>query len=280
MRVQWLGRDSAERPQSPLAAVTSLGRPVLATVWAEKRGVALTAVLYVLGLVVWSLNASRRDLGIQAAANLQYLLAGLVPAVVLALALAIFAAWLKVPAWSRDRLLTSSPRSSRAAFRLGSVLWAVGVAAIAIGGWAGLLDTTPVAAPVYAITGAGFLLLGLTRDDSWLFRLIWNVYAPIVIAALAVVAFFFYSETLYPKLPQSLGGGKPRCARLDLDTGSVSAATLAALAPNATTQQPTVRTAKLDIVFAEGDKLFVKRPHTNDVLELRGGAVRTVAGCG
>jgi tetratricopeptide (TPR) repeat protein len=280
MRVQWLGRDTAERPQSPLAAVTSLGRPVLAHVWTEKRGVALTAVLYVLGLVVWSLNAGRRDLGIQAAANLQYLLAGLVPAVVLAFALAIFVAWVKIPAWSRDRLLTRSPSVSRIAFRLGSVLWAVGIAAIAVGGWAGLLDTVPVAAPVYAIAAAGFLLLGLTRDDSWLFRLVWNVYVPILIAALAVVAFFFYSETLYPKLPQSLGGGKPRCAQLDLDSGSVSGATLAALAPNASTNQPTVRTAKLDIVFSEGDTLFVKPPQTDRVLELRGGAVRTVAGCG
>lgn len=279
-RAAWLGSDTVERPQSPLNAVTSLGRPVLAHVWVEKRGVAVTALLYVLGLVVWSLNASRRDLGIQAAANVQYLVAGLVPALVLALALAIFAAWLKVPAWTRDRLLAWSPRSSRAAFWLGSWLWAVGLGAIAIGGWGGLLDTTTVAAPVYAIAGAGFLLLGLTRDDSWLFRLVWNVYAPIVIAALAALAFFFYSETLYPKLPQSLGGGKPRCAQLDLDTASVSSATLAALAPGAPTHRPIVRTRKLDIVFAEGDKLFVKQPHTNRVIELRGGAVRTVAGCG
>jgi hypothetical protein len=251
---------------------------VLAHVWAEKRGIALTAVLYIFGLVVWSLNAARRDLGLQASANLQYLLAGLVPAVVLAVALAIFVAWVKTPAWSRDRLLDRHPTVSRAGFRLGSVLWAVGLGAIAIGGPAGLLDTAAAAAPVFTIAGLGFLLLGLTRDDSWLFRLVWNVYAPIGIAALAVLAFFFYSETLYPKLPQSLGGGKPRCAQLDLDTGSVSAATLAALAPDAATA-PTVRTGKLDIVFAEGDKLFVKRPHTNDVIELRGGAVRTVAGC-
>lgn len=60
--------------------------------WSEKRGVALTATLYVLGLVVWSLNAARSELGLGVAADLQYLVAGLVPALVLALALAVLVA--------------------------------------------------------------------------------------------------------------------------------------------------------------------------------------------
>jgi hypothetical protein len=122
----------------------------------------------------------------------------------------------------------------------------------------------------------GFVLIGLTHEENWLFRLFWYAHAPFVIVVLAAAAFAFYAEALYPRLPQSLGGGKPRCAQLDLDRASLSAQTLADLAPRR--QGPIVRTARLDIVFAQGETLFVRRPGDDRVLELRGGAVRAVVG--
>jgi Flp pilus assembly protein TadD len=278
-RIARLGLDDDARPESPLAAVMSLGRPLLTFVWREKRGVALTVVLYVLGLVVWSLNAARRDLGLQAAADLQYLVAGAAPAAVLALALALLVAWFRLPAWSRDRLLRWRPREAGAIAAVGGWLVAGGSSAIAVFGWSGLLDRWPIllgtAVGAFAL---GTILTGLTRRGGALFALIWYGYGALGIVTLAFVAFTFYANVLYPRLPQSLGGGKPRCAQLDVDAGSISGATLAALAPGATGS--TVRTAKLDIVFAQGDLVFVKRPHEERLIALRSGAVRAVIGCG
>jgi hypothetical protein len=281
-RNAWLGRDVAGPPSSPLQAVASMGRPLVAFVWSEKRGLALTAVLYVLGLVVWSLNAARRDLGLGAAADLQYLLAGLAPALVVAFALALLVAWWKVPAWSRDRLLSWSPRTASALATVGAGLWAVGMLAVAVLGWSGVLDRVPaLTAVALGALVIGLAAQGLAREDSWLFRVVWYVYAPVLLVVLAFTAFAFYAEAVYPRLPQSLGGGKPRCAQLDLETASLSAATVTELAPAASRPYlQTLRTAELDIVFSRGETLFVKRPASDRVLELRGGSVRAVVACG
>ncbi|MGH3070923.1 MAG: hypothetical protein ACRDNB_01475 [Gaiellaceae bacterium] len=268
------------RPPSPLDAVATLSRPVVAFVWTEKRGLALTALLYLLGLVVWSLNAARRDLGLGAAADLQYLVAGIVPAIVLAVALALLVAWLRVPAWSRDRLATRAPRLSARLGSVGTVLFGASVVAIAGLGWTGVFDRFAVlTVVVFTAFATGIVLLGLTKEESWLFRLLWYVYGPIGVLLLLALAFAFYAEGIYPRLPQSLGGGKPRCAELDLDASSLSSATLAELAPGAP-PQGIVRTQRLDVVFTQGDTLFVQRPAQSRVLELRGGAIRAVVGCG
>lgn len=94
--------------------------------------------------------------------------------------------------------------------------------------------------------------------------------------ALAIV---FYADWAYPRLPQSLGGGKPRCAQLDLDTSSLSQTTLAELAPGAA-RTDVVRTQRLDIVFARGETLYVQRPAEDRTVELRGGSIRAVVACG
>ena len=248
-------------------------------VWSEKRGVALTVALYVLGLVVWSLNAARSEIGLGVAADLQYLVAGLVPALVLALALAVLVAWLKVPAWSRDRLHSWRPRLADAIWRTGVLVGSAGIVGYLLLGISGVLGRfVLLEGLLLAAFVIGLVLVGLTREEAnWLFRVIWYVYAPFGIVVLTAAAFLFYADALYPRLPQSLGGGKPRCAQLDLERASLSAQTLADLAPRR--QGPIVRTARLDIVFAQGDTLFVRRPGDDRVLELRGGAVRAVVGC-
>jgi hypothetical protein len=273
-------RGEDERPRSPFDAVATLSRPVVTFVWVEKRGVALTAVLYALGLVVWSLNASRRDLGIGAAADLQYLIAGLVPALVLALALAVLVAWLKVPAWSRDRLRTRWPRVATGIYVFGAVLGVVSVFSFATLGPTGVLDRFPVlAAVVFVGFGAGVILTNLAgNEETWLFRLVWYGYGFAGLAALVVLAFAFYAEAIFPSLPQSLGGGRPRCAQLDLDARLLSASTLAELGMPAPAGE-IVRTGRLDVVFAQGDTLFVTVPRDSRVVELRGGSIQAVVGC-
>ena len=247
--------------------------------WTEKRGAALTVLLYVLGLVVWSLNASRRELGLGAAADVQYLVAGLVPALVLAVALALLVAWLRVPGWARDRLNARWPGVAGALGSLGAVLFAVGIFGYAALGWTGVLDRFPLLAGVLLVVFfTGVVLVGLTREESWLFRLVWYVYAPIGILFLVALAFAFYAEGLYPRLPQSLGGGRPRCVQLDIDASSLSAQTLAEIAPGVA-RDGVVRTPRVDVVFTQGDTLFVQRQADALVVELRGGTIRAVVGC-
>lgn len=273
-------QGAAERPPSPFGAVATLSRPVVTFVWVEKRGLALTALLYALGLVVWSLNAARRDLAIGAAPDLQYLIAGLVPALVLALALAVLVAWLRLPAWSQDRLRRKS-RLASSMWAVGTVLGIVSVFSFAILGPTGVLDRFPILlALLFVAFGAGVILPTLAGDrETWLFRLVWYGYGLAGLVALVVLAFAFYAEAIFPRLPQSLGGGRPRCAQLDLDRRMLSADTLAELALPAPAGE-IVRTQRLDVVFAQGDTLFVTVPGDSRVLELRGGSIQAVAGCG
>lgn len=274
-----LDKTDDQKPPSPFDAVVTLSRPVVSFVWTEKRGLAFTALLYVLGLVVWSLNAARQDLGLGAAADLQYLVAGLVPALVLAVALALLVAWLRVPAWARDRLRSRWPGVAEALGALGAVLFASGVFGVAALGWTGVLSRVPaVEAVLIIVLFTGAVLVGLTREETWLFRLIWYVYGPLGVVLMLALAVAFYADWAYPRLPQSLGGGKPRCAQLDLDTSSLSQATLAELAP-AAARSDVVRTQRLDIVFAQGDTLYVQRPADDRIVELRGDSIRAVIGC-
>lgn len=278
-RIARLGVDVEERPESPATAVASLGRPLVTFVWREKRGIALTAVLYVCGLAVWSFNAARRDLGLQAAADLQYLIAGIVPALVIACALALLLGWFKVPAWTRDRLPSRRPRESDAVASLGAVLLGASLVSFSLLGWTGVLERWQVLAWLtYGAFGLGIVLVGLTRRGNALFSMFWYGYGAVGVVVLAALAFQFYSDVLYPQLPQSLGGGKPRCAYLDVDASSVSGSTLGELAPTGG-GTATVRTTKLDIVFAQDDLIFVRRPAADRLIALRSNAVRAVVGC-
>jgi hypothetical protein len=127
-------------------------------------------------------------------------------------------------------------------------------------------------------------------------RLIWTIAVLVGSFVAVILVFNFYSDTIYPELPQSLGGGLPRCARLDIDTTSISDQTLKGLvtrnsgqtersAETSAAADPQIRSIDVEILFARDDVLFVKRRDRKEAAgarpthELRGDVVRAVVAC-
>jgi tetratricopeptide (TPR) repeat protein len=269
---------TSEKPGSPLVRLRSTLAPVVHHVWNEKRTLALTAFLYVLGIGVWSVTSVRRDLTARPSADPQYLLAGVVPALLAAAALALLVLLFTFPRWFRDRLLARSERAWKALFKAGGILLTAGLAATVLASVTGVLDRVPL---LFSLLGGavmlGLLLIGLTKGDG-VFNLVWYGYGAFAVVLVAAVGYAFYAERVYPSLPQALGGGKPRCAQLDLTASALSAATLATLAPGS--NDPVVRTRHLDVLYSQGEVLFVRVAGGGAPIELRSGAVRAVVGCG
>jgi tetratricopeptide (TPR) repeat protein len=276
-------RRPARRPvRSPAAVVAGRFGPVARELWISRRRLLVPAVAYVAGLVVWSLNAARNDLGPQVAANLQYLVAGVIPALVVLAALALLFFVLPAPAWTRHWLASRKPRLRRVLAQVVNVTVAATLILIVIASPTHLDD---VVAPELLVIGfaASWILALFVNEEGWLFNLMWKAWGVLGVVFLLTFAFEFYAEAVYPRLPQALGGGAPRCAQLDIQTSALSSETVASLAPGASgSTAETVRTAKVDILFARDDVLFVRRRGTVEKAathELRGDAVRAVVGC-
>lgn len=97
--------------------------------------------------------------------------------------------------------------------------------------------------------------------------------------ALCLGGVWFYATTLYPRLPQALGGAQPQCVTLDLEADSIAKETLALLGA---TGHPAARTAKVWLLFSSSDSLVVQPrsgASTSGVVELRRDAVSAVAIC-
>jgi len=77
--------------------------PVFGEFWVARRALIIPALAYVGGLVVWSINANRNHLGSQVDASARYLIAGVVPAIVILAAVVLALALVELPTWLRDK---------------------------------------------------------------------------------------------------------------------------------------------------------------------------------
>jgi tetratricopeptide (TPR) repeat protein len=283
------GSSPSNVPRSPVAAVRSALSPIVNEFWTERRKVLVPTLAYAGGLVVWSINAHRNELGAQATLDVGYLIAGIVPGLIVfglfALVLFLVAAPPFVSEWMADRSLA----------QLGASL----VIVLAVIYWFGyLIAGAGAGLPLYFFIAASavlFVVPFFTSPSGAVGRAIWLVLVATAAVVASVYVFAFYAEGVYPRLPQALGGGLPRCARLDVDTTTLSQQTLEGLLPAATSDgspqetedaaTPKIRSVPVDILFSRDDVLFV-RPRSEDdqqvagnTHELRGGTVRAVISC-
>jgi len=122
---------------------------------------------------------------------------------------------------------------------------------------------------IVAVSRGNFFANGLTQFFVWALTL-----------GLVAGVIAWYSLSLYPRLPQSLGGGAVRCAILELDAASVTPATLRSLGGKpADVGERTVRTGRVDVVFTRGERLHVRAAGQSQLHELRSGVVRAVVDC-
>jgi hypothetical protein len=276
------------QPSSPWALLRSSIGPLFKEFWVSRRALIIPALAYLGGLAVWSANATQNDLGPQAAASLQYLVAGLIPAALILLGVALSLFWIATPRWTSNWIAIHQPRWARWVVRLAYV----GLPASIVMPWIGigveeltghLLSLWFLLYLPLAVTLASFLVVVcLVPPKSFLTSILPLFYGLAGIAALIAVTIGFYLNRAYPWLPQSVGGGRARCAQLDIDTTRVSKETLNSLVPrrrNATT----ARTQTVDIIFTRDDVLFIKRrhpfPESTPTVELPRDTVRAVIAC-
>jgi len=289
--------------------------------WLEQLGksrdgiLIIGGALYVLGYIVWSVNAYIKGLGLLPAFESQYFIAGTVPGLIIFLLyLLMRTAWerdFSLPAWLsfaetlkwwQDflKLLPSIfivvlivlSQTGLAKYLAGRTTLILQI----LGGIAGLL----VLAAIFSIKPGKRLevLRGGTAEKTWTEKILLGAKLTVIaVAGLAVIV--SYVLLFYSKLPQSLGGVRPRCANLDMAKNGVSQVTLKAILPpegSAPETNPTptvtdantptgtipaeseiVRSDKIDVLFSGSDYLLI-RAH-NEVYEIKREVIHAVRSC-
>jgi hypothetical protein len=234
------------------------------------------AVVYGVGYAVWSVAALRNDLGLLPALQFQYFVAGIVPVLVVLIAILMAAALRRVfygyRKWADQDTWVSV---AGAGALLVAGLGAVGAAVY-------LIDRSiyaGICAFLLAMLLFGFQPSGTATGDQprWLRRadVVLAVYLIPVVAGVAAIS--FYAAVLYPRIPQELGGVAPRCARLDVKTDSVSETTLTELGASTRTVD-VARSGAVSLHFHGGGSIIVKRAE-GKTLEIDDEAIVAVVEC-
>jgi len=246
----------------------------------------LASLIYGLGYFVWSLHAWKQGLGLLPALDAQYFAAGIVPGLVIVAAYGAF----KLITAGLERLLVwlhGEPRTrAKIAIRWAAfVLIAVLFSYMLIGDMFGIVEgivslewATPFVIAVFVLLS---LLIHVETKDT---RAKWDRFYRLfqvgnIVALGAIVAVIYFVNSVYPSIPQELGGVSARCSYLDLDKSLLSALTLAALVPGADgSSTSAVRSKRLDMLYASSDVVMVRLD--GQVYELDRQAIRTIAFCG
>lgn len=217
--------------------------------------IAVATLLYAFGYGAWAIYAWDRELGVPPVLQSQYLIAGVVPALI------VLALFLVLRALGRLRVRLRGEPGERAR-RIGRVLNGAGVAVVVLGWLAGRVfhfEPFPVMFAGLALLLAGTLIAPQDRSDRW-FAVGASWYLSASAALLAVVVFLLYSARLFAHLPAELGGPSPQCVTLDIDAHRVSRSTLESLSDSTSTRLDSVvvRTKPFLLLF-QGD-LYVLAP--------------------
>src|SRR5262245_14868364 len=229
------------------------------------------AVLYGLGYLVWSYNAWRNHLGQLPAIEFQYLMSGLIPGAIIAIASAAVAYSTKL----QDKaivLFEKHPPLRRASFVVAMVAQTILLFGTIVSdrgwlfGWKSD-QITRYTLPLFGLVLYFTLLLpsksttGVTSRFTDLTVPLLRYYLILLFSWYSLVVYF----DLYPHLPQALGGPQPRCAYIDLLREEVAPSSLSVLVPSrpsdtttATEKIKVVRSTKLNVYFSSNDYLLVR----------------------
>lgn len=215
------------------------------------------AILYGLGYLVWAVNAAEQHFGNLPALDFQYVMSGIIPAVILALA------WAGIALFSRWRTIVA-----RTMARFKILGWLLGVTFGALSLLKVLVQWRMVGHPrthkealTYSVIGImGFLVIYIFMMDEEFaenapFARFFKVLVPFVFCCTSLVLYI----TLYGSLPRVLGGPTPRCAYVDLvrdETAQATLLDLVASPPNSTDK--VIRSQKLNVYFETNDYLLVR----------------------
>jgi len=241
-------------------------------------------LLYALGYSSWALYAWDMQLGVPPLLNSQYLVAGVIPALIVVTSFLIVA-------WLRKVRGKIKHEPSEKRKRIGRVLKGAGGTLIVLSALIELIGFSnvywAVAAPGLLCFAAGALLSPTDWIDRWFaIGTAWYLSASVILLSFSLV--LLYSSRVFPKLPPELGGPSPQCVTLDVDPRQLSANTTASLMEKdgtAGTPAVVVRTKPLFLLFP--GSLYILAPSDTTIrgkaFRLRESAIEGVfpaSGCG
>jgi hypothetical protein len=270
--------------------------------------------LYILGYIVWSINAYIQKLGLLPAFESQYFIAGIVPFLIIVVLYFLIRhnwtsklrllGWLKIGGtfgWWENFLKL-----------LPSIFFVVSIFLSQTGLTKYLAGRTSLVLKILVLIAGLLVLLAIFSIDfgrdleklrtgsagtNWKDKILLTVRSIIIVVAGAAVI-IFYVLLVYSRLPQSLGGVRPRCAYLDVQSKGVSNNTLKAILPTSVSTAmniPTVavpnstpvgtagaeseiiRSDKLEVLFFGSDYVIV-RVH-QDVYEIKKDVIHALRSC-
>jgi hypothetical protein len=235
---------------------------------------------YVLGYFIWAIHAWENNMGLLPALELHYLIAGIIPALVILLTLTIiiFIVSLRrhlgeylhpnVRGWKSNlrKIIFSF-------FAIEFLLWIIvpdkySIFRAYLAGAFGLtIFFLPPIAESYIEKSQSklstdknlFFIRNIIRDfPSSLkpllrfFALLYGLFFSLFVALMAFHGIRYYVNEIYPKLPQEFGGVKPRCAQLDISVSKLSKETNSAIMNdiNQTDSKGVHRSMKVKVYFS------------------------------
>ncbi len=265
------------------------------------RDLAVVGVagLYVLGYTAWSVHAWRGGLGLLPAADLQYVVGGLL------ILVAAIPALLVIPVMAGlAQLLEPRITTRRAAL---VVEWTIALAMLSPLVLASVLERSAMCrsgcgAAIYLLAYLVFYsstilavqLAPVTRrrrgkpelNPGAIGRTAAKATQISVVASLLLLFLPIMLISAYPAVPQALGGAAPRCAQLDIAGDQVSPETLAALSSNTTQAggNGIARTGPVWVYYQSADEIMVRPTDASarhdPVYGISRGAVQSVVWCG
>jgi hypothetical protein len=218
---------------------------------------------YAFGFIIWSIHALRNNLGLLPALDSQYIIAGLVPIIILVLAVAPCYVVIKRIKFNANMLpvlvviniifvclhffFPQEQVLVRTGVNILQYIFTVLTLAVSLSVYAGSPSSTRFRIPIPV------------------FRIL--SYLPTLVLMITAI-FFSYAVTVYPNIPQTFGGAKPRCAYLDVDPSKISAASKNVLFStdgdsistiNGDSPSMVMRSDKVDVYFVGDNWLLVKR---------------------
>ena len=244
------------------------------------------SALYLLGYFGWAVFAWGFQLGVAPAFQAQYFVAGLPLLVVVALATA-------AAVLLRRLLIQRWPDWFGKRNRSTKLILVISVALVTL--LAALLqyafpdyNFTLTRRPLwftFAVTMVflfGLLLLATPLGAEGVEGVGYTLLLYASVAILAVVPYTYLALFLYPRVPQFFGGGKPRCAHLDLYAERFSPETLSELVADPATAGEVARSKEVGLIFSSGEAVYVfvpRAPQEFKRYEIKRGDVSAIEWC-
>ena len=228
------------------------------------------SVVYLLGYVSWAHYAATNGLGMVPVLDAQYLVAGLIPALIAIITVRLVR--LQLTIW---RAASAEPSAGR--YSAGTMVFSAGKyvlvgagLALVVADWVNLERLAAVATIVLPFAGYAAMVGALLQGNRgerfpryYGLGVIW-----IMIVFVPVIAGLMYVDKIFPRVPAAFGGPAPQCLRLDvvsadlsrsmkpilLEEAGVMQASRSAIAADTTPHDPAVvRTRAVDVLFATAD---------------------------